>query len=413
MLGALIPALAGCDPVGSDTSGAFQANPGHTGVATTSISRTAKVLWSRDFSEPDTGFVGVGTPVIHGDLIVVPVAFEAPPCCGAPPDTDPTNDSRVIAFDRLTGTVRWTRTLGDPGTLTLAAADGRIFASGGKQISALRESDGTVLWSATTSGGSEAGPTAVGGDVLLSTVEHVEGNDPRLPRDYDTIDGTLIDYDAVTGAVRWQHVLPYVKGLTSSPAVDRDQVVVGSADGGTAAVSRSDGTLRWSRAGATGRPDGGDAVATPFLVYVGETAQGAKKGTILDRATGAMLRTFESSFAPIVDGDHLYIDAGDRWTARSADGRMLQWQGTVDTGITQQPLLAGGTLFATAGGPGSGRILEGTASLVGWSRSDGAEVFRLPMGAWRNEFPNMLHRGMAAGSNVLAIPYGTRLVVVG
>ena len=183
---AAVIALASCGglPTRDGTeSTSVQIGAAHTGVSTTKIAATPRLLWSKHFGD---GRV-LSVPIIVGELVVVAMK----PPSSTPPAAP---SSVVVAYDRRTGAQRWVHQHAANGDVHLAYADQHVIVSGPlKDLSALDLHTGELLWSTAVDGVFLPPPTVFGRQVFL-TDESSDG--PRLK-----------SFDLDTGTQRWSTVV--------------------------------------------------------------------------------------------------------------------------------------------------------------------------------------------------------------
>lgn len=394
--------LAGCDlpkyPDGTQQLSP-QAGPAGTGASATTISATPTVRWRWTADHAEDG--AVGTPVIKGDLVVVPAFYGTGGL-----DPNDSNASRVIAFDRLTGEVVWETLIGHESDLQIAASGTMVFAQGDDTgLTALDMATGAVRWNAELTGDNSFGPTVADG--VVYTVVH--GTSAQMTA-----------FEAATGRVLWFEVFEMISGSSTRPVVSGDVVYLPGICGSTYAARRSDGGRVWYQKG--GCYGGGDAggVVRNGRVYSAETGGNLEQQAILSQATGAPVGTFESRYLPVVGKANLIFAASgtslENW---SVDGRQRRWRTELTTTAPTEyprvhlaPLAASNTVFAVVAGnvphPGSGLAAE----LIGVGVGDGKVTHRVPLGTFDSSSRSR-QQGLAAGNHVIALAWNSQVVVVG
>lgn len=171
------------------------------------------LLWKRSVGSRDSGFTvrGSADPVFIGGNLLVGYS-----------------DGTLVAHDPESGSVRWTKNLGDrirdfhdvdstlvvSGSLAyLTSADGKLFA--------LNPNDGSIVWQAQSGGANEV---AVADSFL-----------------YVTADGVVSCFKAESGQILWEQDLQ-VPGL-SSPAVYGPWLVVAATQGKMFFLDRNTGDI--------------------------------------------------------------------------------------------------------------------------------------------------------------------------
>jgi len=146
--------------------------------------------------------------------------------------------ARMTALDARTGDTRWSHDLGDPSVRWSLGVpvvhDGRVYVGSPMSVHAFEANVGTELWRTNLApadwAASWSGLTACDDTVVIGAV-----NDELH----------LAALDAGSGAVRWQHRGRDIAGVSATPAIAGDCVVVARAPGWLAAHALDDGTGRW------------------------------------------------------------------------------------------------------------------------------------------------------------------------
>lgn len=399
LAGVLGLALASCDlpqyPDGTEQR-VMQAGVTHRGHAATAISDDAVVRWRHQFLLEDRG-AAVGTPLVIGERVIAPVMVGGPDR-----NLVRENASRVVAFDRLSGRTLWDRRLGHERNLQVTSKGDRLYVLGDLWLKALDLETGRVLWTTEIIGQRLNAPVAAGSDVYLSA--------------YGGSDIDLLAVDAATGRVRWRKEIDDMNGDESTPAVWSDRVYLSGLCGDVAVLRRSDGVQLWRHIGTCRGGGGSTAVVGNGRVYsVRQGLSGSPVGTgyIVSNGTGQRLGAFESRYAPVVTAEQMFVATNAGLESRSIDGRRLLWTGP--TRSVQQPFASGETVFSIEDGPieaGPDPRTSDTRTLVGLDLENGSERLRVDLGHHvSNQRANPA--GMAAGNHVLAIAYGSEIVVVG
>lgn len=260
---------------------------------------------------------------------------------------------QVLALDPDTGSLLWSRTLGDSAarfeTSSPTLDDATVYAGRAAYRAAFTAPSGSTVWSLPP-----LGPDFVPNDFPLAATDETriyqgaqDGLDVLRRTDGGTVwsltgnhrggalrdgvfygvGGSFADHylyarSAASGSLIWSAPQNLQNGL-STPALSDSLAVVGSAEGTVWAFSRQSGAARWSFATGTGlvptRPysrTAGDVLASPVIsgdaVYFGAT-----DGRLyaLDLASGA-IRWQVRIGAPIrgavaVSGNALYVAADD------------------------------------------------------------------------------------------------------
>ena len=196
--------------------------------------------------------------------LTLPIAPSAP---GAMDDQRiyiPLRQAMLVALDRETGLVDWTRATDTASPPVVAA--GTVFVAGNGRIQALDAVDGTEQWSAPLERALSAPlvwdsgwliAIAEPGEVLAfraadgglvwrrslgaaSTHPAVPGGDAALF--LSLADGRVVALALTTGEPLWERQLT---GTISEPAVGKDRVFVGSSDNFFYALDDDSGALEW------------------------------------------------------------------------------------------------------------------------------------------------------------------------
>lgn len=297
------------------TSASYQGDVTHTGaIGGTSPAPPLHRVWST------SGARLTAFPVLAEDLVVVP---------SAPPNA--ANPSAVSAYDRLTGTVRWTRSVSSQDPDDIAYDEGRVFLhDSAGLLQALDAQTGETLWTRPLLEQYMfgRGPSAVDGVVFAGG---------------SGTGGTVWAIDAATGADLWQHAVPYDAAETI-PGVDADSVYVTSGCAETHALNRQTGDERWvfyeHCVGGGGR--------TPVVHGDHVVAQDSDNAYVLDAATGTKLRQTPANFAPAFSGDVGLFATYTRVQAQDAAGTPL-WTYTPPSGIALAPVATASTAYVVRG----------------------------------------------------------------
>ena len=267
---------SGVCPEAAQSSGAGT----DTGVAVTAAQRREAIARAWRDAKPSP------VPLV-GTEAAWTVTLPAPPSASGTLDDQriyiPLRSKMVVALNRESGVLEWSRTLET--TSPLLAADGTLFLVQDGRIQALNAADGTDRWSLPvetaitaplTSSNGWLYAIADPGDALAfrgtdgqliwrrplgaaSSHPAVPGGDAALY--FSLADGRLVALAAETGEQRWEQRL---NGQISEPAVARDRVFVGSTDNFFYAFEADSGRPEWKWR------NGGDvigAAADGDLVY--------------------------------------------------------------------------------------------------------------------------------------------------
>ena len=279
----------------------FSNNPGMTFAVRT---RDGKLAWRRDARR-----CTASSPAVAGRT-VYQAYLNAPPCNST---RSPFSlDGQVVAYDALTGKVRWRTTLG-PTESSPLVADGRVYVGDWRgDVVALDARTGRRLWSFRTGGRVKGAVAKSGGRLCVGAY-----------------DGSLYALRASTGALLWrssaQDRLGGRGNFYSTPAIAYGRVFVGNTDGKVYAFGATTGNLLWSSS------TGGFVYSSPAvwrrLVFAGSYAG---KVVALDAATGATRWEYRTngpvSGAPTVMAGLVYAASlRERTVALDAQTGRLVW----------------------------------------------------------------------------------------
>ena len=282
---------------------------------------TGAVDWSYDSNR----CVAASPAVADGR--VYEAFLNRPPCNSTSSDID----GRIVAFDALSGKIRWSRTIGPTESSPLVAGGTVYVGDWSGKVYALDAATGRTRWTFAT-GGKVKGAVAIdSGRVYVGSYDgHVYALDAATGRElwrassqerlgsagtfystpavsYDRVyigstDGKVYSFGARTGSLRWSHSTGgYVYG---SPAVWNLRVLVGSYSGRFYAFDAATGDTVW-QFDAHGQISG-SATVLGGLVYFSTLD---RKTYALDAKTGKLVWTFaDGKYSPVVaDGSRVYL----------------------------------------------------------------------------------------------------------
>lgn len=152
----------------------------------------------------------------------------------------------IRALDAATGEDRWTTPIGSTVTAPLVWDSGSLIAvAQGGTVIAVRASDGQELWRRALGSSTVHPPVPGGSDALYLSLA----------------DGRVVALRLIDGTVLWEQKLP---GTLSEPAVAPRRVFVGSTDNFFYALDAEHGKLEWKWRG------GGDVIGAAYdgdLIY--------------------------------------------------------------------------------------------------------------------------------------------------
>lgn len=273
----------------------FTNNPGVTFAVD---AKTGKETWRHR-----SGRCTASSPAVDGKL-VFQAFLNRPPCnSGRSPDV---LTGEVVAFDALTGRVRWRTEIG-PTESSPLVHQGRIYVGDWRgRVYALSERTGQIVWTFRTGDRVKGAVAALGNRVFVGSY-----------------DGSLYALDSRTGALQWRSAsqgrLGGLGQFYSTPAVAYGRVFIGSTDGKVYAFGATTGDLLWSRS------TGGYVYSSP-AVWEKLVLVGSYSGSLfaIDAATGEVRWRFPAgghiSGAPTVMAGNVYVATLSRRTF-AVDGR--------------------------------------------------------------------------------------------
>lgn len=162
-------------------------------------------------------------------------------------------------------------------------------------------------------------------------------------------DGALPALAADELAPLWQHRIAGANvDVTAPPLAAGELLIVGTANGGLAAIERASHEQRWHF--QTGAAIVGAPVAADGVLYVGSAD---RRLYALDLASGAFRWAFPTrdaiSASPTVAGETVYVASEDRnvYAVDAATG-VERWRFTAGDAVVTAPRVAGDTLFVGA-----------------------------------------------------------------
>lgn len=233
--------------------------------------RTGETLWRTGLEVSPSGISG--SVLVDGTLFI--------------------SDGVVYAIDVVAGDVRWEvdpRT-GDPSGP--AVSDGRVFLADTAIAEALDAEDGTQIW--TTEFGTRVwGPPTVGDDVYL----------PLGPPN------VIGAFSKTTGDRKWTVSITDepTDTFAAAPVVTEETVIAADRDGAVAAVSQTDGSVRW-RHSVDGLLDH-HPVACGDTVYL-PTTEGVVALSMTSGEEQWRTRVGEIPKSPALAGDRLLVTTSD------------------------------------------------------------------------------------------------------
>ena len=283
--------------------------------------RTGKAVWTYP-----SGRCVAASPAVAGRVVYASF-MNRPPCNAKGADLD----GEVIAFDALTGKIRWRAAVGVTESSPLVAGGLVVVGDWKGDVTALAARTGAVVWTFHTGGKVKGAAALADGRLVIGSYDgSVYALDPRsgallwkasaqerigsrgtfyatpalaFGRVYiGATDGKVYSFGAESGKLRWsQSTGGYVY---ASAAIWRKSVLVGSYSGAFLSLDAATGAEQW-RFRADG-PISGSATVIGDVVYVSTLA---RRTYALDAATGKLLWTFpDGKYAAVItDGEHLYL----------------------------------------------------------------------------------------------------------
>jgi len=206
------------------------------------------------------------------------------------------------------------------GVAYVGAADG--------VVSALRVSDGALLWHFVTKGSADGQPVVVNGVVYVSTA-------------LESATGSVYALRASDGALLWR----YTSGghFVFEPTVVGEVAYIGSQDGTVAALRTTDGSLLWhykTNGLLMGMPTLFNGVIFAVSDKQALFALHASNGALLYKMGGSFLRS------PIAVNDVAYVslDDGTEYAFQPGNGALL-WRYTHDGAALVPPLVSNGVVY--------------------------------------------------------------------
>lgn len=287
--------------------------------------RTGKAIWRYG-----SGRCGWSSPALTETLVIATFIGRA---CN---EDVPGEQGEVVAFDRVRGAVRWSRTVGPTESSPLVVDGITYIGDWNGVVWALDATTGATRWTFRTDGPVKSSAALADGTVYIGSYDgHVyalkarsgrlvwrSAAQPRLGGlghfyatpsvAYDRVyigatDGKVYSFGAQTGRLRWSH---HTGGFVyAASAVWNGLVLVGSYDGVFYALAAASGRVRWTfRAGAV--ISGAASVVDGFVYF----STFAHRTYALDARTGHPVWTWpDGEYSPVVtDGVRLYLTGRGR-----------------------------------------------------------------------------------------------------
>lgn len=279
----------------------FTNNPG---VTFSVDAKTGELAWKHA-----SGRCTASSPAVDAKLVFQSF-LNRPPCNSSRSPEVTTGE--VVAFDALTGRVRW-RTVIGPTESSPLVHQGRIYVGDWRgRVYALNARTGRIIWSFRTGGRVKGAVAGLGNRVFAGSY-----------------DGRLYALDSRTGALQWRSSSQGRFGglgrFYSTPAVAYGRVFIGSTDGKVYAFGATTGDLLWSRS------TGGYVYSSP-AVWEKLVLVGSYSGSFyaIDAATGDVRWRFRaggriSGAATVIAGNVYFATLSRRTFAVNARTGRQVW----------------------------------------------------------------------------------------
>jgi outer membrane protein assembly factor BamB len=290
----------------------YQANPQHSGAVDDGPTPPLGIRWAWNLNGP------ASYPVVAGGKVYV----------AARDLTNQSYGTTLYTFDAQTGTLAWSRPLSGTYWFAALAYDaGRLFVLNFDGIlSAFDANTGAALWGKQMPGqyAFTAPPTAYSGTVYVGGAGS---------------GGTVYAVRETDGTVLWTGSV--MNGDDSSPAVDSTGMYVNYACNQAYSFTLG-GSLKWHHDSSC---EGGGG-ATPVLYDGKVWIRDGGANLILDTATGSELGSFASGTPPVFAGGvGVFLQGGTLAGERMSD-RVPLWSFQGDGELRREPLTSGGVVYA-------------------------------------------------------------------
>lgn len=218
---------------------------------------------------------------------------------------------------------------------TPVVAGGRIFTMDSRAVIVATSTNGSRIWQTDLAAQFDRGGDVSGGGLAIA--------DGRLV--VATGYGELVSLDPASGQVQWRQRLQ--SPVSGAPAIEGDTIYVSTRDAAGYAVDAVTGRVKWTMAG------------TPN----GTSVTGSAAPAILDRTVVFPFASGELAAALKLNGTRV-------WGAPVTGQRLGRgYQGL--TGITGDPVVVGGTIFAGTAAGRTAAIDAGRGERI-WTATEGA-----------------------------------------
>jgi outer membrane protein assembly factor BamB len=238
--------------------------------------------------------------------------------------------NQLAAYDLISGRQEWLAPLHPE--FEPAVGDGLLFVVEPMQVTALRQSDGTVAWQIPAVDASSVAPVWDNGWLVLSTQS-----------------GAILAYRAKDGHLLWTHDVG--SPVHARPSLSADRIYVAADDGRIVALRVDTGDLVWERR------LGGPASALLALddrVYAGSTDNFFYSIDAVDGRVGWRWRTGADVVGvPVVDDRNVYFVSFDNvLRALLRRNGVQQWVRLLPFRPIRGPLMIGRTILVSGIAPG-------------------------------------------------------------
>ncbi len=321
----------------ADQATAFQLDPAHDGsIADAGLAAPLTQAWS--VTLPAT----VWSPLIVDGMVFVTG-----------------DDGTVYALNQATGATIWSQPVGSAGSLqALTYDEGQVFVvDQGGTLTAFDAATGAVTWSEPLGQYLfRQGPTAMNGIV------YVGGSGGG---------GTVYAVRESDGTILWSQSVEY--GDHSSPAVTTKGVYVGYACHQDYDFDPLSGSLLWHNSGPCAGGGGDTPVVASGHVFIRDNVNG---NVVLSAADGAAQGSFNPGPAPTIANDVAYmLDNNSTLSALAKAGLgNTEWTFAGDGNLdTAPPIVAGGLVFV-ASSAGNVYALDAATGATSWSTNVGTAI---------------------------------------
>lgn len=264
-----------------------------------------------------------------------------------------TTRSNLTVYEPATGAVRWSERVGTGATTAPGAGAGKLVLRraltrpaadypAGLAITAMDETDGTVLWEVP---GADVETPAWLPSIHPASVQWLATIPPTVSGDLvvEVAGEAVRAYAAERGELRWESTEPHA--MATAPATTRELVIVGDVTGELVALERDDGDVRWVTsldAPIAAAPTvSGDAVVA-VTIDGGVHALDAATG---EQRWGGLLRT-PPRYRPVIVDD-LVVVTGRDIVALELDDGAERWHHRTGAPVAGAPAPADGALHVT------------------------------------------------------------------